>query len=128
MSASAQDSDPGAPTATAPNDDQPSPRDELERLSAQLSSRQSTDCFAVALAACAVSLILGGIAVRLALESRGLSTVFWVLSLAFAGSTATALIAFRRGWQRLAVERSELERLLALREELGVDQRGAVRL
>jgi hypothetical protein len=35
------------------------------------------------------------------------------------------VIAFLRGWRLLAVERSEFERLLALREELGVDRPGA---
>lgn len=96
--------------------------EELSRLTATLSIRESITDFAWAFGLACGAFVSGGLAVKLFRDSVRTPKVAYVLlvaSLAMAGVTALRLWVGRR---RFAAELRDFERMQALRRELGLDR------
>ena len=99
---------------------------QLERLQAELSTRQSTLLFARAGVATMVGLIFGGASVKLFIDSAKVPYLGFVATAVALGLFAFAAVSFARGRRALRQELARFEELKALRRALRLDDPSAL--
>jgi hypothetical protein len=101
-------------------------RAELDRLSEQLSARQSVTCFAQSAIALVLALIFAGTAAKLFWDSLRTPLLGAAASALAAGLVVYAVIRYLRGKRLLRTELAGFERLQGLRRELKLDDPSAL--
>lgn len=96
-------------------------RAELDRLQQDLSSRQSTPCFAQAAISLVVALIFSGAAAKLFWDSLRTPMIGFAAAALALGLAAFGVLRYRKGKAILQGELTRYERAKALRRELRLD-------
>lgn len=101
-------------------------RAELDQLQSELASRESITHFARTAVSTTVALLLGGGVLKLYVDSRSTPYVAWAGAAVVLGIALYAVVQYLRGRRARKSENVRIERMLALRRDLRLDDPSAL--
>jgi hypothetical protein len=101
-------------------------RAELDQLQSELASRESITHFARTAVSTTVALLLGGGVAKLFVDSTRTPYLAWGGTVVVLGVVVFATVQYVRGRRAMKSENERIERMLALRRELRLDDPSAL--